>query len=197
MIVVPWSIDPRLSGAVAEELRRRVVGTHVRRVYYETQRDADWWGDDYARGSAVHEAGSGIVLSLDSGTQLIFSWQMEGLNEGLRIEVQAGAGHAYRDIFHRRVATSSVPPWPNVVASEIQNLALSFHAPCDGCPRTLWAARLQFASGASAVVALGEVDSLGKPRYFPQQLVVIFDERIAREYGGEGSVESSWGTVIE
>jgi len=61
----------------------------------------------------------------------------------------------------------------------------------------LWAARLQFASGASTVVALGEVDSLGKPRYFPQQLVVIFDERIAREYGGEGSVESSWGTVIE
>lgn len=196
MIVVPWSIAPQLSGAVAQELRRHAGGTHVRGVYYETQRDADWWGGDYARGSAVHEAGSGVVLSLDSGARLVFSWQMEGSNEGLGIEVQAGPGDAYRDIFHRRVAASGVPPWPNVLASEIQNVALSFHVPCDGCPQTLWAARLQFAAGPSAVIALGEVDSLGKPQYFPQQLVVIFDEHIAREYGGEGDAESSWGTLV-
>jgi hypothetical protein len=69
----------------------------------------------------------------------------------------------------------------------------AFHVPNEGCPEALWAMRLDFSGGRSAVVALGEMagDSLG---YLPDGLVAIFDEAEAREYRIGSSAQSAWGS---
>jgi hypothetical protein len=77
----------------------------------------------------------------------------------------------------------------------VNEVAVAWQVPNDGCPNTLWAVRLSLSEGSTIVVALGEIEG-DIVQYQPDALVVLFDEAAARAYQPLASAETAFGTAI-
>ncbi|MGH9338550.1 MAG: hypothetical protein ACRD1R_02925 [Acidobacteriota bacterium] len=132
----------------------------------------------------------GVEIVLVGGAKLAVSWEMDGLNEGLSINLDSGDSNS-EDRQGELVDVSTTDGWKRVLGRKIEGLAFASHIPNDGCPEALWSIRLDLSGTASVVIALGEMrgDHLG---YLPDGLVVIFNEVEARSYRILSSSQSSW-----
>lgn len=63
-----------------------------------------------------------------------------------------------------------------------------------GSPGSLWALRFTLDSDNDVVVALGELDVDGSPRYHPDSLIVMFDESMSRSYHHFGTIGAAWSS---
>lgn len=187
-VILPWDLaagHPRMF----ETLAARLVGQIVSAVYYQPVSDGEW--PDGHRHDSVHEIDIALKFSLVSGESLVVRWEMQGLNEGLGVGL---FGDANAEVFKGVdfIEVSETPEWQPLLGASITHAVGAFHVPNEGCPEALWAMRIDFSSGRSAVVALGEMsgDGLG---YLPDGLVAIFDEAEARDYRIGSSAQSAWG----
>jgi hypothetical protein len=134
-----------------------------------------------------------VKITLDDGTGAIVSWAMDGLVEGIDLKIQPKSD-GLLEIDEVDVTASD--EWRNLVDRVIEQVAVGWHIPNEGCPNTLWCVRLSLSKGAMVAVALGQLDH-DIVQYQPDELVVLFDEAAARAYHPPASTDSAFGTAIE
>jgi hypothetical protein len=164
---------------------RRIVGVRYRNA------PGSGWPDGNAS-DAVHEVDMDVVIALDNESAAVISWAMNGLVEGLDLQIQRNSATDVRD---DETDVAANPHWRPVVGRTVDEVASAWHVPNEGCPETLWAVRLSLSGGSSVVIGLGEVED-GIVQYQPDALVVLFDEAVARAYQPPASRESAFGTLI-
>jgi hypothetical protein len=186
-VIPPWE----LSGDGSKEfeaLAGHLIDRSFSSVHYRPLSGGKW--PDGHRHDQVHEIDMAVVFVLVSGDVLEVRWEMQGLNEGLGVRFSA-ADNAQASDSGDLVDVSRLPEWHPLLGVPVVGVSRSRHVPNEGCPEALWALRFDFSSGASAVLALGEMDGdhLG---YLPDGLVAIFDEAEARSYRIQSSRQSAW-----
>jgi len=137
----------------------------------------------------------GVELSSPNHV-LVAMWWMEGVREGLGFIVDPDE-QFYDDEALQLVDVTSENRWTVIRASTPVSSALSWHLPDDEAPKCAWSFRLNFESGLSVTVALGDVDEAGVGlTYQPDSVAVIFDETVAQRYRILASSESAWGSEL-
>lgn len=166
-----------------ENLASSLIGTRIRSVLYRNLA-----GDpELASSGVADEVDMEIVVRLDNGASLTLAWAMSGEVEGLAL-LDGEPESDDRTV----VDVTSHTQWSTRVGREVIAVGAGWHVPNAGSPRTLWSWRLSFEGGPCAVVATGELVN-GEPRYLPDSLVVIFDERLALSYGADHSPGGAFG----
>ncbi|THV41217.1 hypothetical protein [Glycomyces buryatensis] len=132
-----------------------------------------------------------VQLILSNGSALVFTWSMDGLNEGLAIGYRSGETLDNPSL-GTPIDVTDNEDWSVLLQKNIVSIKPVRHIPNDGCPEMPWAFRLQFSNGADLVIALGESEN-GNLIYLPDALLVIFDETTARSYKIPASSTSSFG----
>lgn len=178
--------DPRL-----RELSMALLGDSVVAVEYgmlsTTEETAELQRD-------IHEVDMSVRLRLASGAVLELSWGTPGVEEGMVISLPADANAEQGEAC--QIDAGSAPGWDLAVGAPIEGVGIAFlkHFGPWGDPDVRpWAFRLEFRGGLSAVVALGELDGRAQPSFFPNNLVVMFDARVADNYRVIDGINSSWG----
>jgi hypothetical protein len=136
----------------------------------------------------VHEIELNALLATSKGVFNV-TWERDDLIEGISVSLldsMPSTGDALG------VDVTGSPQWLPFIDQEIVNVEFAWQVSEAGCPESLWAIRLDFAHGASVILALGEVDEPLRPQYFPDSLIVIFNEQVARSYVHAGASGSAW-----
>lgn len=135
---------------------------------------------------------SAIRLDLaDRGPGVVVTWAMSGELEGLAILSDAAL---YPSVADETVDASDREGWRSYRGDTIRSVGAAWHVSAVNCPDSLWALRLDFATG-SIVIALGT----NRPDldYMPDELVAVFDQSLADSYRPRHISGSSWGHRIE
>ncbi|MDT0457239.1 hypothetical protein RM550_16075 [Streptomyces sp. DSM 41527] len=161
----------------------------MRTVRYVVPRGEIW--PEGHREDRAHEVDMAVELVMDSGVALVLSWAMDGVNEGLAIELRS-PGEADVDLPGDAVDVSDHVDWERFLGASIASISPAWHVPNEGCPEMPWAYRFEFSNESSLVIALGEAEG-GGFTYMPDALVVIFDKNLAVTYKIPASGTSSYG----
>jgi hypothetical protein len=167
------------------EIGQRIVGaTFLGVAYRQTMRG----GLNVPPSGLAHEVDLEVVLRLSTGVVSV-TWERDDLVEGLAIgwgEVADSGGVAF-------VLADNCEPWRELVGRTIMDVHASWQVSEVDCPESMWSLRLGFGSRMYAVIALGELDVLGRPTYHPDSLLLLFDENVARSYQPSGAASNAWG----
>lgn len=166
-----------------------VIGAQVVGVRYLVPGGAQW--PDGRADGFVHEIDHGVELMLSDDHVLCMQWQMDGENEYLRVSLRSPTHETSDNTLIDAIDVSSAPEWTSLLGGSISSIRISWHIANTGCPRSVWAIRFDVETGASFVVALGEVRD-GVPTYLPDSVLVIFDREDAETYRTAGSSTSAW-----
>lgn len=142
---------------------------------------------------ACHEVDLDVVLRIPSGA-IHFTWERDGLIEGLSAALVTKVPSTTDGIINVDVSRS--PQWHRLLGEQVSSVDYIWHVSEAGCPESLWSVRLTLDSGASVVIALGEIGGNSRPTYYPDALLVIFDENAARCYTQPGATGSAWASGI-
>ncbi len=172
------------------EWTRELRGRHVVGARYRNAPGSSW--PDGNSAEAIHEVDMDVAIMLDNGASAVVSWSMDGLVEGIDLEIRQNSGTTPE---LEETDVTSTPEWQSLVNQVVNEVAVAWQVPNDGCPNTLWAVRLSLSEGSTIVVALGEIEG-DIVQYQPDALVVLFDEAAARAYQPLASAETAFGTAI-
>ncbi|QLQ37609.1 hypothetical protein [Micromonospora robiginosa] len=167
------------------EIKQRIIGASILRVVY---RQTEHGGLTLPPLGSAHEVDLEVALTLSSGA-FVVAWGREDLTEGLDIgweELADSEGVA-------AVPVSDGESWPRLIGRTITDVHASWQVSEAGCPESMWSMRVSFGPELHVVIALGELDELGRPTYHPDSLLLLFDESMARSYRPSGSSSSAWG----
>ncbi|WP_139821047.1 hypothetical protein [Krasilnikoviella flava] len=168
------------------EFRNLVVGEVVEAVRYVVPRGESW--PEGHKEDRVHEVDMAIELYMKSGAVLMLSWAMDGMSEGMAIEIK-GPKDDPDSLPGDSVDVTIHVDWIRYLGLSIANIGVSWHIPNEGCPAMPWAYDFDFSDGSSLVVALGEFNN-AMPKYLPDALLVFFDVVAATEYKIPANVAS-------
>ncbi|MBP2337375.1 hypothetical protein JOF41_003553 [Saccharothrix coeruleofusca] len=121
-----------------------------------------------------------VELVMSTGATLSLSWAMDGLNEGVAIELREPE-ESDVDLPRDTVDVSGHVDWEMFLGAHIVEISPAWHIPNEGCPEMPWAYRLGFSNESSLVIALGVAKGRGFA-YMPDELIVFFDEGLAASY---------------
>lgn len=189
LVVMPWAGTPDERRSVESRLRG-MVGRSLRRVNYLDPDTSDPWRIKAHPG--LDAASMGVELHWKAGDTEV-KWMMEGEREGLAVVFDQTPADLSKD----RTKSAGLPEqtrWRRAYGAVIMAVGVSWHQPTADLA-AIWAVRLEFSSGQSIVVALGEWRD-GTLQYVPDQLVVVFDAAIARSYVVPTGEEPAWGHNI-
>jgi hypothetical protein len=152
-------------------------------------------GTIWPRGRAddkVHEVDHGLQLFTRAGAVVSVSWAMDGLIEGLCLEVRSEPVNASSDDLIAAIDVTGLQEWGPLVGRPLRLTGLATHIPSGTNRATVWSVRFESTNAANVVIALGEADgpSLG---YMPDNILAIFDESVARAFFIPGNSVSAWG----
>ena len=181
------SDDPRLSAISAALVGERLVAAR-----YAVPAGVSWEG--YGGLEHVHEVDMGVELVTESGLVLGLSWSTPGREEGLSLALDR-AGECPSNELIDLVDVSGQSEWSRVLGRLVEVVGVSFHVHADDSSIRPWAFRIGASGGTSVTVALGEVSD-NVLRYMPDNIVVIFDEAVAREYQIPSSSQAAWGEIV-
>ena len=167
------------------EIRRALIGASVSGVWYRQTRSG---GLGSIPDRDTHEVDLDIVMMLTGGI-IQFTWERDDRIEGMFIDFPAEVG-PLEDIVSVRVDKS--PQWRAIIGDRIRDVRFGWYKSELGVPTSLLSVRVQFENDREALLAVGELDQSEKPRYHPDSLIVIFDERLARSYRPEGTIGTPW-----
>lgn len=136
----------------------------------------------------------GIELITGSGLVLGLTWAIPGHEEGLLIGMYRTEDCPPSELIDL-TDMSGHEAWSAALGRLVDTVAISFHVHWDDATTRPWALRIGVSGGAGATVALGEARG-HDIRYVPNNLVVIFDESVARAYEIPSSSGSAWGELI-
>ncbi|MFC9297193.1 hypothetical protein ACFTWH_01665 [Streptomyces sp. NPDC057011] len=186
MLIQPW-LDRSEHEAMVSSLLAEVSSESLAAVRYGVPQGGTW--PEGHRADVAHEVDMSVELVMASGITLALSWAMDGLNEGLAMELREAGDSAVGSIAEA-VDVSDHTEWAAFLGASIVNAAPAWHVPNEGCPEMPWAFRLDFSNSSSLVIALGESNGSGFT-YMPDAMVVIFDEPTAAAYRIPASSTSS------
>ncbi|MGW5017463.1 hypothetical protein [Streptomyces cacaoi] len=152
--------------------------------------ESEGWPEGH-RDDAVHEVDMGVELIMAGGHTVSFLWLMDGLNEGLAVELH-GADPAPSRKSLSSVDVTCRAEWTNFIGETLVNLKTVRNVPNEGAPEAVWSYRLDFSNGRNLVIALGESKEAGLA-YMPDALLVIFDNALAGSYRIPASRVSALG----
>lgn len=188
LVVQPWAARIHIDDGLST-IQAAMVGETLKGVRYVVPR-GETWPVGHSEGR-VHDVDMAVELITSSGAGLLFLWAMDGLNEGLAIELRSPE-EVDIDLPGEAVDVSRHTSWERFAGKAIASSATAWHVPNEGCPEMPWAFRVEFANRSNVVVALGESTGFGIT-YSPDSLVVIFDEQMAVSYRIPASATSSYG----
>lgn len=144
--------------------------------------EGDSWPEGH-RSDVVHEVDMSVELVMADGVVLGFPWAMDGVKEGLAVELREKASPG-REVAEDAVDVGGIREWGPFLGHSISGAAIAWHVPHEDVPEVPWSFRLDFANSASVVIALGEADSskVSGLTYMPDSLVVVFDLNLASSY---------------
>jgi hypothetical protein len=157
---------------------RGVVGSRIVAVRYLLLAGFPWPG--WRINGLIHEVDHGVELVMADGSVLTLYWEMQGYDEFLAIAPMSAAGFWAKgpiDVLN----VSEAPEWVGILGRTVTGVSVAWHIPNAGCPRAIWAVRIDLEGGASFVIALGEIHE-GAPTYHPDSIVVLFDKDVAEPY---------------
>jgi hypothetical protein len=169
-----------------DTLRRAFLGARIDAVRYLQTLHG---GLVSAPSSSMHEVELGIEIHLSTGVFFI-TWEREDLIEGITISPSQALTPS-EDV--ALINADNAPEWQDCIGSTISQFHLMWQVSQHDCPESLWALRLTLDPHQEIVIALGELNPDGTPTYYPDSLVVIFDEKVSRSYRNPGSSVTAWG----
>jgi hypothetical protein len=165
-----------------------MVGQRIARVDYKSSSNML---QDLSRDTGFHEVEQAVVISAESAT-VVLEWRINNYDEFLGVTGSLSDAMTASIIDMHNV--SDLQPWSSLVGTVVTGFGVATQSSEEG-QELPWSIRIDFASKASVVVALGEAQ--GKiPSYQPDSLVVIFDPEVARLYEVVGASESAWGRKL-
>lgn len=170
---------------------RGVVGSRIVDVRYLLSAGVPWPGGRVY--GLVHEVEHGVELVMADGSALALYWEMRGEDQFLAIVPRSVAGFWVEGLIDA-LSVSKEPEWVGILGRTIHGVGVAWHVPNAGCPRSVWAARIDLDGGSSFVIALGEIHE-GAPAYLPDSIVVLFDRNDAESYINDYDT-SAWGETI-
>jgi len=184
--MMPSSLVMKADRERVSAIEGALAGSHISSVEY---RQTEHSGLLEVPVGSCHEVDLDIILRMSSGI-VDLTWDRNDLVEGLSISIQ-------KEVTSRdeppSVVVSGSPQWLPLIGQKISGVAFGWQISESGCPESLWSIRVEFSAGASVVFALGELDGGLAPSYFPDSLLVIFDEQAARSYAHLGAIGNAWG----
>ena len=172
---------------------RGVVGSRMVAVRYLLSSGAQW--PDVRVVGSVHEVDHGVELVMADGSVLALHWEMQEYDEFLAIAPMSVAGSLGPEGLIDALSVSAAPEWVGILGRTITGVGVAWHIPNAGCPRSVWAARIDLDGGSSFVIALGEIQE-GAPTYHPTSIVILFDQAVAASYRIPASTTSAWGETV-
>lgn len=169
-----------------------VVGSRIVDVRYLLPAGVQW--PDGRVDGLVHEVDHGVELAMADGSVVALYWEMRGEDEFLAIVPMSVAGFWVEGLIDA-VSVSKEPDWVGILSRTVTGVGVAWHIPNAGCPKSVWAARIDLDGGSSFVIALGEIHE-GVPAYLPDSIVVLFDRNDAESYWINGYDTSAWGETI-
>lgn len=132
-----------------------------------------------------------VVVDFGEGGKWTISWAMDGEFEGLAVDKSG----SYAGVESKALDMTKSDHFRSLNGTTVNGVAVSWHSSGDQLPDSVWAIRLCFAHG-DIVLALGGVDASGLvPEYSPNEMVVLFDEALAKSYRPSGVPRSAWGVL--
>jgi hypothetical protein len=131
------------------------------------------------------------AVRLDFGIDgfMLITWSTPGSIEGLSVaQGMPYPGNSY--LVHDACKREA---WCNHIGTKVVGLGASWQTLWMAALDTLWALRLDFESG-SVVVVLGEVNPV--LTYIPDEIVVVYDESMARSFRLSDASSSAWGEAL-
>lgn len=179
----------RTDAGTLASVATEMAGARLRSVTYHHLPPAHT--SEYAGGGDGVDADvTAVVLDLGEHGRRTITWAMAGEVEGIAI---LGRDVPYSGLADKVIEASDREAWRDRIGDTITSVGAAWQVSGDGCPESLWAVRLDFLAG-SVVVALGTVgDGI---EYMPDELVVVFDARLAAAYRPRQASDSSWGRPI-
>ncbi|MCU7723596.1 hypothetical protein ODJ79_07720 [Actinoplanes sp. KI2] len=169
----------------AVSLREALVGRSLETVVY---RQTEHGGLTGVPDGLCHEVDLDVVLRLSTGG-VGLTWDRDDLVEGISVSA-ADQMSSTKGVIN--VDVGQTPHWRPLLGQPIRSVSLGWQTSEEGCPESLWSVRLDVGTGGSVVIALGELDGDARPSYFPDGLLVIFAESIARSYSHLGTDGTAW-----
>jgi hypothetical protein len=142
----------------------------------------------------VHEVDHGVELVMADGSVLALHWEMCGEDEFLAVVPMSVSG-SWAEGLIDAFSVSGAPEWMGILGRTIHGVGVAWHIPNAGCPRSVWAIRIDLDRGSSFVIALGQIHERA-PAYLPDSIVVLFDKDDAESYWISGSDTSAWGETV-
>jgi hypothetical protein len=161
------------------------VGSRIVDVRYLLLAGAQW--PDGRVVGLVHEVDHGVELVMADGSVLALHWEMQGWCHFLAIVPMSVSGSLGPEGLIDALSVSEAPEWVGILGRTIHGVEVAWHISSTGagCPRSVWAVRIDLDGGSSFVIALGEIQE-GAPTYLPDSIVVIFDKDVAASYWTTG-----------
>jgi hypothetical protein len=188
LVINPWDAVDHNCAKLAE-FRKAVAGEAVRTVRYVAPQGESW--PDGHRNERAHEVDMAVELRMESGAVLVLFWAMDGVSEGMAIELRS-PGEASASLPGDPVDVSDHVDWGGFLGVSVVSIGIAWHIPNENCREMPWAYNFGFSNGSSLVIALGEAEGAGF-KYMPDALLVIFDHSLAADYKIPASVTSSCG----
>lgn len=174
---------------VARRVASLLEGFAITRVQYLTP--ASIINSPRIRGRGFEHAEAGIRLLDSNGRERTIRWAQHGFNEGLWIGEAPTPEEGV--LWSPEARTVEVESWSQGAAGTVIE-AVNIGWQNIGPDRfSIWSVRL-ILSHESIVVCLGERSfESGRPTYAPDCVLVVFSDRVAKDYHPIASPYSAWG----
>jgi hypothetical protein len=157
-------------------LRDSVVGAKVAKVRYFPLETPPW--PESRRLDFVHDAEHGVEIELGNKKVINVLWAQQGYDEGLAVHVRSVGEEPVETL--RSVGVERTGEWRGLVGGKISGIRAAWSIPNEGCAEMLWALELRVRA-ARVTIALGATTE-SEVSYMPDEVIVIFDAEIARDY---------------
>ena len=104
---------------------------------------------------AIHEVDMEVVIVLDDASVVVISWAMDGVLEGIGLDIEPEAKSIPRD---DETDVTATPRWLHLSGQSVGEFGSAWHIPNEGCPETLWAVRLSLNGGSVVAIGLDELE---------------------------------------
>jgi len=184
----PWPRSAREREALIGDVRA-LIGSSIAEVRYLQP-----------RGSSVVDTGgceefdqTSVCVEFVTTAGATFSavWRMAGDLQGLSFG--PGTAESRHGMYPlQSVDLSASPHWRPLLRKPVTDVTPSWHISNTGCPEAIWAVWITVDRPPGVLVALGQATASCSIEYQPDEIVIVFDEALARTH--ESSAQATYDT---
>ena len=187
--------------SLTRDIAQTLVGNVVKQCYYEELASFDDQGNwerlvPSREIPGAHEVEQGVVLVFEGAPPIAITWSVDGGHERLlastRVDPQSGHAADIPQAASGLRNVSAHSDWAELIGARITDARVMESAgPETGGPDP-WSLRIDFDSGASVVVCLGEIHN-SELEVGADVLLVIFNPALAQRLVHSYDGSNAWG----